>query len=233
MRKQYYFPAAGSLIILALILSSLGPPIVSGGTLQEHEPTLTAGPSLQVTTIAEDDAVRKTGVMALGLAPTEPGWPASIPKYSWTDYMAQYKILVTFNGVPISPDYVFCQVVEKDVVHPIDPQFSEEVYKTKLTDRSDAFVCKVRWITSGVGVLDLYYLGPKTALNVADYVVVFSAGARIGRSFVWGSDVQNVCVLGWMMGDYGSDDPLGPFASSQEAVIWQRYYLGLPIPISD
>ena len=179
---------------------------------------------MQVTTIAEDDAVRKTGVMALGLAPTEPGWPASIPKYSWTDYMAQYKILVTFNGVPISPDYVFCQVVEKDVVHPIDPQFSEEVYKTKLTDRSDAFVCKVRWITSGVGVLDLYYLGPKTALNVADYVVVFSAGARIGRSFVWGSDVQNVCVLGWMMGDYGSDDPLGPFASSQEAVIWQRYY---------
>jgi hypothetical protein len=95
---------------------------------------------------------------------------------------------------------------------------------TKLVDVSDKFVCKPRWKspTAGLlessGVLDVYYVGPlpkapKTSTNpaladpglsgvaagvwIADYIVVVEATITIGRTVVFGAEVQDICVLGW------------------------------------
>lgn len=242
-RKQYYFLAAGSLLILALMLSSLGSSILSADKLEEHEPAVWAGPSLQVIVRAEDyPANSKTGVIVLGLSPTVAGWPFAVKTGS--NDMTTYTILITYNGVSIAPDWIMCAVVEKDKVNPVtDKQGPWEQLKTSLTDRSEDFVCKHRQIMPGVGVLDVYFIGSTSdPHNVADYMVVVTAGKRIGRTTIWGSDIQDLCILGWSMSDYwfwvtlpdgtkyyGWTNAFGPFYSSKEAVFLQRLYLGLPI----
>jgi len=58
-----------------------------------------------------------------------------------------------------------------------------------------------------------------------------------------GTDIQDICVLGWSMAHnirritlpdggeiyYTWDDPLGPFVSCEEAALEQRDYLGVGI----
>jgi len=103
-------------------------------------------------------------------------------------------------------------------------QGSWENLMTTLQDVSDKFVCKPRWKspTPGYyqsdGVLDVYYVGPLpaaatgTASNgapiggatglsvapwIADYIVVVEAFITIGRTVIFGVDIQDICVLGW------------------------------------
>jgi hypothetical protein len=118
-------------------------------------------------------------------------------------------------------------------------------------------VCKPRFAKPGVGVLDVYYVGPLDVFHIADYVLVVSATTAIGRSTIYGSDVQDVCVLGFSMSpDFvrillpggvnladantnGIDgihvlfvysDELGAFQGCEAAALAQLQFLGQPIP---
>lgn len=183
----------------------------------------TTGPKLEVTTIPQDDQVRETGVMILGIDPTDHATPKDPLPY---DLLSQHKLLVTYNGATVTWALgtagvtVTCNVLEKDTVPPtVDPktgtgqQFPHEELLTKLTDVSDKFVCKPRWkspalgVVESSGVLDVYFVGPLPSAQgvsgddvkvwIADYVLVVEATIAVGRTVVFGTDVQDICVLGW------------------------------------
>lgn len=236
MEKRIYLPVIASMLILAMVLTSVMP-VMAVAALRAR-----ADPTLEVLTIPEDDEVRKTGVIVFGLRPGV-GWPK--PYENGTDKLAQYKILVTYNGVPVAFN-VECQVIKKEKNHPIQqPQFEEENLQTVLTDHSANFKCKLRQGKPGVGVLDLYYIGVQEKQFIADYIVKVHVWTTIGNFVVHGTEIQDVCVLGWAIDDNhlvftkpdGTEhdswpDPLGPFVSCEEAAIWQRDFLGLPFRYS-
>jgi hypothetical protein len=201
-------------------------------------------PPLIVKVIAEDDPIRATGIMVLGILP--PGQPSGPYYQRGTDLIAHYMITVTYNGIPVQPTALFMQVVRKTVVNPSDTtkQFPEEIIASTPTDASDEFIVVFRRVTPGVFEADVYYVGPGTRDDVANYMVVFTAYTTIGRSTLFGTDLQALCVLGWSMDPvatlfmtlpdgstyYGWGNPLGAFTSCDEAVLWQRYWLGIPVP---
>jgi len=228
-------PVVASLLITAMLFASLTPALADWqgptGILAKVEPTL------KVVTIPEDDEVRKTGVIVFGLEP-KAGW--NKPYENGTDKLAQYKIMVTFNGQPWPFD-VSCQFIKKEKMRPLQkPQGPWENLKTSLTDESRSFDCKLREGKPGVGVLDVYYVGTQEKQFIADYVMVVQVWTTIGAETIYGMEIQDVCVLGWAISNNwlrftkpdGSehdtwDDALGPFASCEEAALWQRDNLGL------
>jgi len=228
-------PVVASLLITAMLFASLVPAMAGWqgptGILAKVEPTL------KVVTIPEDDEVRKTGVIVFGLQP-HPGW--NKPYENGTDKLAQYKIMVSFNGEPVDFQ-VECQFIKKEKLHPLQHrQYLQENLKTFLTDESASFDCKYRPGKPGVGVLDVYYIGVQEKQFIADYVMVVQVWRTYGEQTVYGMEIQDVCVLGWAISNNwlrftkpdGTehdtwDDPLGPFASCEEAALWQRDNLGL------
>jgi hypothetical protein len=160
---------------------------------------------------------------------------------------AQYKIMVTFNGVPV--DFTVagaglsCEFVKKEWLHPLQKaQFSQEVIATALTDESANFACKFRPGKPGVGVLDVYYIGPQEKQYIADYIMVVSVYETFGRTTVYGVDMQDICVLGWANSSntmyltkpdgtlaFAWPDPIGPWVSCEDAANLQRANLGLPL----
>jgi len=231
MEKRIYLPVIASLLIFAMILASLTPAMALTAL------RAVALPTLDVRTIAEDDEVRQTGVIVFGLRPGE-GWPK--PYEDGTDKIAQYKIIVTYNGEPVTFN-IECQVIKKEKLHPLQqPQFPTENLRTVLTDESANFRCKLRQGKAGIGVLDLYYIGVQEKQFIADYIVKVHVWTTIGNLVVHGTEIQDVCVLGWAISnnhlvftkpdgtEHDSwDDPLGPFVSCEEAAIWERDFLGL------
>jgi len=204
-------------------------------------------PALEIDTVAEDDPIRQTGLMVLGVFPagTTPGVTPGVQPGS--DLIAHYRITTTYNGVPVTPGAVFMMVLQEGCVNPPSTvkQFSREILTTKLTDVSSQFVCMYRTTAPGVGVLDVYYIGPLDKEYVANYIVVISAYMRIGHSVVWGTDLQSLCILGYSMDSatgittlpdgsnyYAWFNPLGAFTSCDVAVFCQRIWLGLPVPQS-
>jgi hypothetical protein len=135
-----------------------------------------------------------------------PAWPKPYA-YGW-DLLSQHKILATLNGVPTKPDYVLCEVVEKEKAKippmtsktPSLRQFPDEIIKTTLIDVTSNFVCKVNWIKPGVGALDVYFVGPHVSNFIADHMLIVTVGYKVNRSTVWASDLQDICILGWSMG---------------------------------
>jgi hypothetical protein len=123
-------------------------------------------------------------------------------------------------------------------------QGSWESLMTKLVDVSDKFVCKVRWkspvtgVYESVGVLDVYYVGPlpeaavessdpsvategvaaiEAAPWIADNILVVEAFFTVGRTVVFGSDIQDICVLGWAVDANVADEAVAPFQISKPA----------------
>jgi len=251
LNKRLYLPAIASLLILCISFTSFGA-VMAATTLRA-----VALPTLQVVTIAEDDEVRKTGIMILGLLP-KPGWEkpqdvdctqaydakgVAIPGHSiCIDKLSQHKILVTFNGVPITFN-VACQFIKKEKLHPLQkPQGTYEQLRTVLTDESANFICKLRSGKPGVGVLDVYYVGPQEKQFIADYVMVVTVWTTFGRTTVYGAEVQDICVLGWAIDSntfkitkpdgthhFSWPDSLGPFVGCEEAALWERDNQGLPV----
>mgnify|MGYP001029507959 CR=1 FL=1 len=241
MDKRVYLPAIASLLILCMLFASFTPSMAVALRAR-------AEPKLEVVTIAEDDEVRKLGVIVLNLSPKLDHWDKPYDKWCYDnpkkcqDKLSQHKILVTFNGVPVTFSYS-CQFVKKEKLHPLQkPQFKEEQLRTVLTDESANFVCKLRSGKPGVGVLDVYYLGPQEKQFIADYIMVVTVWTRFGGTTVWGTEIQDVCVLGWAMDTntmiitkpdgtlhFSWPDPLGPFVGCEEAALWQRDNQGLPV----
>jgi len=133
------------------------------------------------------------------------------------DLLSQHKLLVTYNGQTlkwrlgdtVGVPAVFCNVIEKDKVNVVPDaksgkgkQFDQENLMTKLVDTSDKWVCKPRWKSpvpgtlESAGVLDVYYVGPFDANWIADYILVVEVSLTIGRTVIFGSEIQDICVLG-------------------------------------
>jgi len=257
--KRIYLPAIASLLILCMALSSLVP------VMAQQVPVARALPTLQVVTIPEDDQVRNTGVIVFGLSPDMTTWPSDKPvdQYCLANPGAciklesQYKIMISFNGIPVgattttagAPASGFgyaCQFIKKEKFHPLQgPQFSQEVIRTVLTDESANFVCKLRELPAGVpgvGVLDVYYVGSLLPQFIADYVMVVTVWQTYGRTTVYGTDMQDICLLGWANSDntmyitkpdgtlaFSWPDAIGPWVSCEEAAVLQRQNLGLTV----
>jgi hypothetical protein len=237
MNKRY-LPAIAALLI-AITCTAFVPVFAQLPTF------IYAAPTLTVVTIPQDDQLRATGVMwlATSQATFEAGdTPA-------TDTMSQFKLFVSYNGVPVAPDAVICQVVEKDKYNPIkNQQFPAENLETVPKDLSASFACKERWGKPGVGVLDVYYIGPGDPVNIADYVLEVSAILTVGRNTVYGAEIQDICILGWPVyetpdwiitkpgGDlhYIYADPLFDgsvhWKSCEDLALQEKALLGIPIP---
>jgi len=107
---------------------------------------------------------------------------------------------------------------------------------TSLKDVSDKFVCKPRWkspspgVLESAGILDIYYVGPypkadivnqygqivtagvsgaEAGVWIADYIVVVEAILTIGRTVVYGSEIQDICVLGWAVSNNDAATSVG------------------------
>jgi len=161
-----------------------------------------SAPTLSITTIPQGDQDRNTGVV--WFSNTEANYQAGlagVPDMIGTgvpSLLTQFKVLVSYNGVPVVPTSWSCQVLEKDKVNPIkNRQFTQENLYTQMVDMSSSWICKFRFATVGVYVLDLYYVGPGTPVAIADYVLVVDATYAVGRSTVYGTDLQDVCAIGW------------------------------------
>jgi hypothetical protein len=206
---------------------------------------LAAQPTLTVITIPQDDMARATGVMWFGTG-TTPATLGTGPR----ELMSQFKIFVSYNGLPVTPTRVYCQVVEKDKVNPLKPglQGPWENLVSKPVEASQWFVCKWRDGKPGVGVLDVYYVGTARAEHIADYILVVGASYTIGRTTVFGTEIQDICVLGfpspiggaprapdWVITKPSGDthpiyaDPLGTYASCEDLALQEQAMLGLPI----
>lgn len=207
--------------------------------------TATVAPTVQVTLIPEDDEVRNMGIIVQGQT-VPAGWTsAGLPSSAGTQLFTTYKILISFNGVPVSPKFIFCQFLEKVPFNPSSKQFSAEQLATAIPDQSSDFVCKGRFGFPGVGVLDVYYIGPTGSSGkqfIADYELVLVAGVSVGTSTIFGTGIQDTCLLGFSMASYAKsislpdggtatvwDNPMGPFQGCEQAVLAQRSYLGVSV----
>jgi hypothetical protein len=239
--NKHYLPAIASLLIIAIAMTSFMPVFAALPT------RLVAQPTLRVTTIAEDDELRQTGVMFMGTGVT-----AATLGTGPSDLLAQFKILISYNGVPVTPASITCQFVEKDKANPLkDQQFPAENLKT-VPKENPNFICKFRWGKPGVGVIDVYYIGAALGQYIADYILVVGAGMAVGRTTVFGAEIQDICLLGWPSDylatavnapyiitkpdgtqHYVYDDPLGPvgakWASCEDLALLQHDQLGIPI----
>lgn len=254
--NKYVLPSVATLLILVIALSSYTPAMAVS--------RITLVPYLQVVTIPEDDQVRQTGVMSLGVAP-----PTGSNGYHYVDSLSQHKLLITLNGLLVSTSgiVVTCNVVEKDK-EALPPstttgkapltkrQFPNENLRTTLIDVADFFVCKARWKPGGlsVGVLDVYYIGADAdTAFIADHILVVHVTYTVGRQVFYGTEIQDICVLGWSMNTvrsitkvyytadphtgaavaHNSDthdlvaQPLGLWDSCESLALYQRSYLDL------
>jgi len=238
-----------------------------GSTPLSYALVPTFGPKLEVWTIPQDDQKRDKGIVILGLDGIHPTCTTDSTKATTTvplcgpqDLMSQHKLLVTWNGLPLTwvqgtvGVNIVCNVLEKDKVNVVpDPktgtgkQGSWENLMTNLVDVSDKFICKPRWksptpgLLESVGVLDVYYVGPYDGHWIADNILVVEAFITVGRTVVWGSDIQDICVLG-----FGGDpkytltkpdgtkhyiwrNALNPYVSCEDVALLQRDWLGIPL----
>ena len=178
------------------------------------------------------------------------------------DLLSQHKMLATLNGVPTAPNYLLCEIVEKEKAKippqttktPSKRQFADEVIKTTLQDVTSNFVCKFRTIKPGVYDLDVYFIGPQVSKFIADHMLIVTVGYTVGKQTIWASDLQDICILGWAMDTnvlavslfptyglstgtysdtyYSWPNPMGWFVSCDEAAAWQLTYLAGGWPYS-
>jgi hypothetical protein len=235
--------AIAALFIVTMVSSSLIPVYGQMTTTLRS----VAVPTLTVVTIAEDDEWKNTGVILLGTPPPD---APNDPALSATDFLAQFKVLVSYNGVPVTPDQLLCQVIEKDKVNPLKTkQGPWENLASAPKDMTSNFVCKYRESKPGVGVLDVYFQGPAATSSIldvgqfiADYILVVTAAFTIGRTVVYGTEIQDICVLGWP--DFAEStlvtkpdgtqhyvfvDPLFDWSSCEDLALYQKDLLGIPI----
>jgi hypothetical protein len=178
------------------------------------------------------------------------------------DLLSQHKMLATLNGVPTKPDYLLCEIVEKEKAKippqstksPSKRQFPDEIIKTTLQDVTSNFVCKFRTIKAGVYALDVYFIGPQIAKFIADHMLIVTVGYKVGKQTIWASDLQDICILGWSMDQevlaislflpyglstgsysdtyYSWPNPMNGFVSCDEAAAWQLAWINGGWPYS-
>jgi hypothetical protein len=200
MKKEMdkrYLSAVAALFIATMVCSSFIP-VYGQMTTGLYAQAL---PTLNVKTIAEDNEALHTGIMLLGIPDPTWHWPWY---FSETKTLSQFKVLVSYNGVPVTAKLT-CEVIEKDKVNPLKTkQGTWENLESVPKDMTGNFVCKYRESKPGVGVIDVYWVGPSSTspiLNVgqfiADYILVVTFAYTVGHTVVYGTEMQDICVLGW------------------------------------
>jgi hypothetical protein len=241
--NKYILPSAAAFLILVIAVSSYTPAMAVSRVV--------LAPFLQVVTIPQDDQVRNTGIIILNYAGT-----GSTSGTVYPDYMAQYKLVITLNGALVSNAGIdiTCNVAEKDkIINPLDVttgkspsknrQFPRELMETEIKDVADMFECKERWKPGGlsVGVLDVYYTGAAAdPAFIADHILVVHVTYTLGRQVFVGTEIQDICVLGWSFNTAGitstvignekvvlDPNPLGNFQSCETAALAQLVAAGL------
>jgi hypothetical protein len=243
--NKYILPSAAAFLILVMAVSSFTPVMAVA--------RITLTPTLEVVTIPEDDQIRNTGVMLLGIAPETGGYLA-------TDFLSQHKMSITLNGLPLvysNAVVIACNVAEKDK-HTNPPwvttgksptnerSFEREMLETELVDVAQFFVCKFRPKVDGygvpwtIGVLDVYFTGPAPdRAFIADHILTVHVMYTVGRQVFYGTEIQDICLLGWSMTQptatvtlpdnggviYHITDPLGDWASCEQLAVYQLYQL--------
>ncbi|HYA13357.1 MAG TPA: hypothetical protein VEF33_03355 [Syntrophales bacterium] len=188
----------------------------------------------------------------------------------WTNVHSIYKFTVTANGQTFywttgsnQGPTVVCEVFLKHPRSPLNPEFPRQVLVTDSLDMSQYFICETRFkeptpgSMESVGVLDLYYVGPINTADIGAYGVVVTALQTFKvlgvNTVVFGSDIQDLCVLGWPFNDAVNNvpytliiptaaqpggskftrvpDPLNGFTGCDDAVLFQRNAVGLTIPL--
>jgi hypothetical protein len=230
--NKRYLPAIASLLIVAVLASSFLPVFAVVPTLRYR-----ADPSLVVKTIAEDDELRQTGIILMADSQDNFAQAGAVSKL-----LAQFKVIVTYNGQPVKA-VLTCQIIEKDKYNPLKAK--QGIWENLVTSviETKNFLCKYREGKTGVGVLDVYYTGSFSGQFIADYIVVVKANFAIGRTVVYGAEMQDVCVLGWPIyaahyditkpdgtHHFAYADPLGDFVSCEDAALVQHQTLNIPIP---
>jgi hypothetical protein len=247
-------PAAAAFLIVVTILGMT--PGLS------YAQVYAIGPKLEVVTIPQDNQKLEKGIMILGLdsAIGLKHGTTALPEYQCLsatayaaavkanggsatgvppmcnpqDLMSQHKLLVTYNGLPMTwhigssepQPLVHCNWVEKDKTNVVaDPksgigkQGSWENLMTTMVDVSKEFTCKPRWkspapgVYESVGVLDVYYTGPFDGHFIADTMLVVEVTLTLGHTIIYGSDLQDICVLGWGISFDDATVPSGPSLS--------------------
>jgi hypothetical protein len=245
--NKYILPSAAAFLILVIAVSSYTPAMAVS--------RITLAPFLQVVTIPQDDQVRNTGIIILNRTPVTIG---ALTGTAYADFMAQYKLVITLNGVLVNNALIdiTCNVAEKDkIINKPDVttgkspsknrQFPRELMETEIKDVADMFECKARWKPGGlsVGVLDVYYTGAEgDAAFIADHIVVVHVTYTLGRQVFEGTEIQDVCVLGWSFNTVGITStvigtnlekvvldprPLMDYQSCETAALAQLLALGL------
>jgi hypothetical protein len=250
--NKHYLPAIAAFFILAIAASSFLPVYATNVVRAQALPTL------YVRTIPEDDEKRETGIMLLGDVPSKViqsnklgGQVFGDYRFAKTDFLAQFKVIVSYNGVPVSARLA-CEVIEKDKYNPLKAkQGTWENLATLPKDQSQNFVCKYREGKAGIGVIDVYWVGPSSTSPVsdvgqfiADYVLVVQFSYTVGRTVVYGTEMQDICVLGWPLSVDGATvvtkpdgsehwvfpNALGNWVSCEDAALFQKDLLNIPIP---
>lgn len=238
MNKRY-LPVIAAFFILAIASTSFLPVFAVTNMRARAEP------SLVVVTIPEDDEVHKTGVILLGLGDT---FPQNKP-----DFLAQFKVSVLYNGLGASGVTLTCQVIEKDKYNPLKTK--QGVWENLVSvpkDNTGNFACKYREGKPGFGVIDVYWVGPvagtaadlTVGMFISDYILIVQFTKTIGRTVVYGTEMQDICVLGWPEDTsswgivtkpdgtehYVFANPLGDYNSCEDLALVQKESLGLTIP---
>jgi hypothetical protein len=264
-----FMPALAAFLMLGILLSA---------TPLTYAVAATVGPKLEVVTIPQDNQKLEKGIIVLGLDPASPTGTAAPTQYdlmSQHKIIVTYNGATFTWALGSKGPTIACNVLEKDKVNVIkDPKTGKgkqgtwENLMTDLVDVSSKFVCKVRWkspaagLLESVGVLDVYYVGPlPTGLTgsitnkaagvwIADNILVVEAYFTVGRTVIYGTDVQDVCVLGWAVGtnvqtrappDWIITKPdgsrhflwksaMGSFVSCEQLALAQRDVLGITLP---
>jgi hypothetical protein len=258
-----FVPAVAALMIVGMLLSLV--PL-------SYAQTYSIGPSLSVVTIPQDNQVLKTGVIILGLSTTQTQYKYMAQYKLTVTYNGEPFTWQVGATPPPAPPTIYCYVFEKDKVNVVpDPKTGDgkqgwwENLATSLVDVSSNFECKPRWTQpdsaagwlESVGVLDVYYVGPTTdtAAPFADYfiadnILVVQASYTAGTTLLWGSDIQDVCVLGWAVAGNAAGTPVAPtaqitkpdgtdhwiwanafgnYVSCESLALAQRAVLGIPL----
>jgi hypothetical protein len=246
MNKRY-LSAIAALFIVTITASTFMPAVRAQMTTGLYAQAL---PTLQVKTIAEDDEFHKTGIILLGISPTTgPYSYYAGTQYKQPKYLSQFKVSVSYNGVPVTATLT-CEVIEKDKVNALKTKQGDwENLITVPKDMTANFVCKYRESKPGVGVIDVYWQGPATGSPIlsvgqfiADYILVVKFAYTVGHTVVYGTEMQDICVLGWPFSlsyeivtkpdgteHYVWELPLGFYTGCEDLALVEKDILGIPI----
>jgi hypothetical protein len=169
------------------------------------------------------------------------------------DLHAKYAITIEPSLPPEAKPAIACQVIKKLKFVPVPPDsriigwgfMGAHLLPSADTNMTGVFGCTYTRTAEGKLELDVALTGnPDDPTLTASYVLVISViydesllPFKLLARKVEGSNLGDLCVLSWHYGRHPpegtakSGDPFGPFMSCEEAVLMQRYLLGIPMDL--